>query len=368
MTDVSVSENTFINDVRNTSDFKSFSFSGYKKTDVKNQLIDSLTKGKIEPACYWCTELLCAGHYIDIWECILYYLGKHIHAANPKMVVYVEKRYKIFRNIVQQGFFVTEIDLRNNGTIRKLFAEMMVVLATSPKKHSFETIKIDRIEEFDITKMTDRLKAPHVKYAEGILAPEDPKELFIIMNEFSYQISPENHNMLDACFWIEWMIDFDYICKSRKEPTKCARRTYPVEKKYQCDIIWILWDTIKFHGKSRGPFIENILTALVELFCVRYTSATSKKRKYILYYAVELLTEPIPTSVPLITNENKQVLEVVLEKIDFIYKQIKKNEQSPGTDYLFAGMDKHNNLAKSVKQLEILRAMDITPHTTHPPG
>ena len=73
MSDNSVSDNSIINDIRTSSDFKSITFSGYKKTDVKNQLIENILKGKIEPACHWCAELLCSGNFIDIWECVLFY-------------------------------------------------------------------------------------------------------------------------------------------------------------------------------------------------------------------------------------------------------------------------------------------------------
>ena len=320
MTDVSVPDNTLINDIRSPGEFKSISFSGYKKTEAKTQLIESLIKGKIEHSCHWSAELICAGLYIDVWECILFYLGKHIHAGNPKMVIYLEKRYKIFRNIIQQGLYVSELELRNNKTIRNLFGEIMIILAKSPQKHSFETIKIDRVEEFDITKMTDRLKAPNIKYAEGILDPEDPKELFIVINEFAYQISSDGHNMIDACFWIEWIIEFDHVCKTRKQPSKCKRRAFPVEKKLQQDIIWIIWDTLIYTSKQRGLYIENIMKSLLELFCIKYTTASSKKRKYLLYYAVELLTEVIPTNIELITKENKGIIEIVLELILFINK------------------------------------------------
>lgn len=364
MTDTSVPDNSLINDIRTSAEFKSISFSGYKKTEVKNQLIETLLKGKIEPACHWTAELICSGHYIDVWECVLHYLGKHIHTANPKMVIYLDKRYKVFRNIIQQGMFTYEIELRNNTTIRKLFAEIITVVAKSPQKHSFETIKIDRIEEFDITKMTDRLKAPNITYVDGLLDKEDPKELFIVMNEFAYQISTDGNNIIDACFWIEWIIEFDHICKTRKEPSKCRRRTYPVEHKYQKDIIWIIWDVILFYGKKRGPFIDSMLNSLLELFCIRYTSACSKKRKYLLYYAVEILTEIIPTNIELISKENKEMIEIVVENVDLLYKQIKKNEHGPGTDYLFMGSDSKNNLERSVKQLEMLRAMDFTPRNT----
>ena len=54
MTNISVLENSIINDIRKTSEFKSITFSGYKKTDVKNQLIENMLKNKIEPSCHWC--------------------------------------------------------------------------------------------------------------------------------------------------------------------------------------------------------------------------------------------------------------------------------------------------------------------------
>jgi hypothetical protein len=62
-----------INDVRAPGELKGVSFSNYKKTDVKNQFIDNMLKGKVEPACYWGAELVCAGHYLELWENILYY-------------------------------------------------------------------------------------------------------------------------------------------------------------------------------------------------------------------------------------------------------------------------------------------------------
>ena len=48
-----------INDIRDSSDFRGVSFSNYKRSEVKKRLIDSLLSKNIEPACYWCAELLC---------------------------------------------------------------------------------------------------------------------------------------------------------------------------------------------------------------------------------------------------------------------------------------------------------------------
>jgi hypothetical protein len=357
----SIPNNCEINDIRQPSCFKGESFSSFKKTEVRNKLLENMMKCKIEPACYWSAELICAGHFMDLWETILHYTGKHIHLGNPKIIPYLEMRFQVFRNIITSGKHPTEIQLRNNQTIRNLFAEVIATLTYSNRKHSFESIKINRIEEFDMTQMTERLKAPSMKYAESIFKKEDPKELFIAVNEFAYSISSERHNMLNACYWVEWVIEFDLICRKRKETCFCERRPHvSVENKYQKDIIWLIWDALqKYAIEINNPFIIKLMTSIMNLFCIKYTTGSCKKRRYLLYFAVALLTEPVPLDVDLISK--KDIIYNVVGKINEIYKQIKKNEQSPGTDYLFNNLDKQANYEKSIRKLEIMESLDFVP-------
>ena len=354
-----VNDNTEINDIRTPTQFKGVSFSKYKKADVRKQLIDSMKLGKLEPACHWCAELICAGHFMEAWEIILHYVGKHIHLGNPKMVLYLEKRYEIFRNIMGQGQFLNELQLRNHPTIRKLFAEIISTLTLSNKKHSFEPIKINREEEFDMTQMPDRLKAPSITYIEPIFKKDDPKELFIAMNEFAYHISNEKKNMASASYWIEWTIDFEAVCKKRKTHLFCEPRSFVnVEKKFKRDTIWLLWDII-FHYSDikNNQYIDVLLKSIFRLFCIKYTTASCKKRRYLLYYAVALLTEPVPTNVELMNN--KPLIQSITEKINAIYKQIKKNEESPNTDYLFANLQSENTFDRSMRRMDLMNSMDI---------
>lgn len=355
-----MASSTEINDIRTSAQFRGVSFSKFKKTQVREQFIQSMINGKIEHACNWSAELICAGHYGEVWESILYFMAKHIHLGNPKMPIYLDMRYNVFKNIMNQGHYVSELDVRNNDKIRKLFAEIVGVLTLSAKKPSFESIKINRIEEFDITQMTDKLKAPSVKYAEDIFKKDDPKELLVAINEFAFSISPDSQNMISACYWVEWIIEFDAVCKQRKLPCSCEKRNYyAVEAKYQKDIIWLLWDVIIENGKQRGTFIEKILAALLNLFCIKYTTASSKKRRYILYYAVELFTEQVAQNIEIVGDKGR--LEHITNNIDEVYKQIKKNEDAPKTDYLFKNVEKQKNLERSLKQMEIMGAIDQNP-------
>ena len=165
-------------------------------------------------------------------------------------------------------------------------------------------------------------------------------------------------NMMNACYWIEWVIEFDTICKNRKQKCLCDRRyDIPVEPKCQCDIIWLIWDALIYSCKEKkNPFLEKIMDSLMKLFCVKYTAGSAKKRRYLLYYAVSVVTEPIMNNVEIINN--KPLLETVVNKIHTIYKQIKKNEVSPNMDYLYSGLESQTNLEKTIQKMEMLGNMD----------
>mgnify|MGYP001501497085 CR=1 FL=1 len=56
------------------------------------------------------------------------------------------------------------------------------------------TEKIKREEELDISQVSEKLIAPHVKFIEPVFRKDDPKEYFIPANEFAFNISKEKKN------------------------------------------------------------------------------------------------------------------------------------------------------------------------------
>jgi len=340
-----------INDKRQMKDFKGMTFSKYKKSAVKKELLKAMLNNKIEPACYWSCEYICAGLYSDLWEVILNYFSKNIHIGNPKLPLYLELRYNAFRDIVINGYAGNELALRNNPKIRKLFAEIIIVLSTSFRKHAYTPIKVDK-KDFNMGELSEKLKAPNIKFASSIFKKEDPKEFFIALNELSYHLSKKSNNTRFACYWIEWIVEFETICKSKKKFI-CGRRDYvPVESKDQTDCVWMIWDIILYQTTNRKPGLIKVIKSLLTLFCIRYTHGCKKRRRFLMYFAVSLLTEKIDTNKELISPSID--INKTIEKINIIYKQIKKNEEAPNTDYLFnnsfTGGEK--NLKNTIAKLE----------------
>jgi len=341
-------------DRRDEKEFKGVTFSQFKKNKVIQELLNSLIKSKIEPACYWCAELICAGHFVDLWELIILFVSKYVHLGNPKLPIYISLRINAFKEIIHCVYIGNELDLRNNIKIRHLFSEIISVLCFSRKKHPFEPVKINTTDDFLITTMQTKLKAPNITFAENIFRSDDPKELFVAINEFAYHISSESKNNYNACYWLEWLLEYDITCRKNKEPCVAYIRSgYPVEMKYQRDIIWIVWELIQMKASETDNEVTvKLVNALLDMFCLRYTHSIKKKRRFILYYCISLLTEKYDLDIP-IWNDQSQIQSIV-KKIDVVYKEIKKNEVVPDDYNRYDKVIEKSNLDKTRERLEAM--------------
>ena len=345
-----------ISDVRDIKQFRKITFSNFEKTKVKKELINCLKLAKYESSLYWSAELICAGHFIDLWEIIILYMSKHIHIGNPKLPIYINIKIELFKNIITNGYQENELMLRNNDKIRNLFTEIITILCLSQKKHNFELVKITK-EELNIDVFGSKLKAPNIKYADNIFKSGDLKEIFIAVNEFSYNISNNNKNSFTACYWVEWILELQNIYIKKKEKCSIERREWaPVNEKYQMNLIWIIWDAILYYVNITNDKIKiKIIKSLLDIFCLKFSIGVINKRKFIIYYAISILTENINNKIKICNNDD--IILFYIKNIDSIYKSIKKNEIPLKTDYLFSGIEKKTNLEKTIERLDKLNAI-----------
>ena len=342
-----------INDLRKKKDFRGITFSGFKKSAAKKEFLKALFNEQIEPACYWGAEFICAGHLIDIWDILLDFMSNNIHLANPKLPMYMNMRLDNFREIIQNGYTNNELQLRNNKKIRQLFAEMICIICLSKKKNSFDAIKIEKTA-FNLVQLSKKLKADNIGYAKDIFYTEDPKELFISINELAYHIKCKN--LVNAFYWIEWTLAWEKICRTKKEKYSGATRAFVnVESKYQKDIIWIIWHLLIVRAEQKSPAVKKIIISLLNLFTIHFTPGCKNKRKKLLFFATALVIENSLINTPL--HNAGSIINNTKEKIDIIYKQVKKNECAPNTGYLFNNSiaSKKTNLENTIKKLDTLK-------------
>lgn len=345
-----------INDIRTIGDFHISSFSKYKKTEVSKMLLKSLIDKKTENACYWSVEMICSGMYLELWNSIIKFISKYIYIANPQLPKYISKRIDDFKIIIKSGYTDNELNMRNDLKIRNLFAELIGVCISSKRKNPLTEIKLNN-DDFTLHNISTKFLATDTSFAEKIYTKDDPKETFMAFNEFAFNISNSNKNTLMSCYWIEWIIEYERICKKNKVKCICQRRIFPkIDDKYQMSIIWILWEIILDESKLRGNYYLSINKSLLDIFCIKYSTSNNKKYKLLLYYAVYILCENIDTSLSFITD--KKIIRLLVDNIDKFYKQIKTIEQSPKTDYLFNNIKEKSNREKTIEKLELLQKIN----------
>tara|TARA_B100001063_G_C16773696_1_gene563455 strand:+ start:3180 stop:4229 length:1050 start_codon:yes stop_codon:yes gene_type:complete len=345
-----------INDIRTLENFRVSSFSKYKKTEVSKMLIKCLIEKKTENACYWSVEMICTGMYLELWNVIIKFISKYIYIGNPKLPIYILKRIDDFKNIIKNGYTDNELLMRNDTKLRQLFAEVIGVVISSNKKNPLTEIKVNT-NDFQIHNISSKFLATDTTYIEKIYMKDDPKETYMAFNEFAYTISQKSKNTLMACYWIEWIVEYEKICKKNKVKCTCERRIFTkVDDKYQMSIIWILWEILLDESKLRGNYYLSINKSLLEIFCLRYSTSNNKKYKLLLYYAVYILCENLDTNLSFINDKN--MVKLLVSNIDKFYKQIKQVEESPNTDYLFNGLKGKTSREKTIEKLDLLKKIN----------
>ena len=303
------------------------SFSGFKVGQVVKKLQQALADRSVEDACFWTAELVCAGHYVKLWETIALAAASRHATASPRVPILASAHFGAFKRIVQSGYDGQELDLRNAFDIRSMFAEIVAVLCTTKRQHPTPSIKIRPGTDFDMSVMSSRLEAPNTSFASDVFQEGDPQELFVAVNELCYQLHYRQSNCVSGCYWIEWIVAFVKQCASKGgSALQIKPRSFAnVPEAFHQDPIWIPWEAILLHGKHRGAQTIRALESLLGLYCIRYTGGCKQRRMPLLYAAVSLVTSDVDFTVPAAADPGA-IKNIVSKAVLAPYKEMKKHE------------------------------------------
>ena len=339
LTDQTTDVELALNDTRVAADFASHSFSGHKKSAVVSALADCIRQSKAEAACYWCAELLCAGHLVAIWDTFIQVFARHIHTANVRMSVYLAAQFKAFRCICEDECgHISFLLLRNMASVRQLLAQVVCTMAESVHGRGYREVKIVATD-LHLQTIADcpetsalRFRAPDASYAEAVYQEADPREVFVAVNELAYAVSVEGHDWMRGVYWVEWLTAYTHARNARgctDPPLSAARRMWAVDAlSMQSDVIWLVWDVCLHAGRTKGGVAEHAIDAAHTLFAVDFRRSMVKKRIGLLYFVIGVLAEPITVDVPILPPalKNKWTGTTMGDMCTRVYTQIQTNE------------------------------------------
>ena len=291
--------------------FGTNTFTNNKKIDVIRELEKCIYHQKINEAYIWTADLLCSGFLIELWNLYIHVLCKYIHIHNPKITLYIHKKFNEFKKMMETC--QSDIELRNKEEARQLFFSITLLLTQSNKDTILECMSFT----FNFDEMFTNLVAPNMKYIQPFFKDGDPKEFFIPLNELAYHLF-ETKNKKDIFYWIEWIIEYDNKLTKNKKQVKCIKRDFIKVK--SLNIIWIVWELI-LSVKNK------ILNSLFELFSIKYTPSNNYKKKDIMMFSVMLIIhhEHIDYEKKIINNIEK--FNCINDDIHKTFEQLKKNER-----------------------------------------
>jgi hypothetical protein len=310
-----------ITDDRAPSHFRTKTFSDFRRGDVYRELLKMLLQGTPEPANYWAAELVASGHIVDWWHAVIEAFATHIHVANVKLIAYLVLRCQLYKRLAAEQSHISDnlMWTRNNQQMRMLVAEVTTIVAVSrksPRTGKTTVPKCDLAPDV----MQSRFAAPSCDFAAPVILPDDPREIFIPLNEFAHAIHEDSPNTHAAIYWFEWLLEYEATCKRQKAPIACHRRPCAdVADKYRGECVWPVWDAIAAEAhRSRPPVIVKLAKEAHEMFCFEYTRG--KGRKHLVYFAIKLLTQTITLEDTLV--DNPASVAAMMESIPNLYRQI----------------------------------------------
>jgi hypothetical protein len=234
-----------------------------------------------------------------LWDIIFYFYASFIHVGNPKIIVYLDKRFKSFKTIYE----TTEnpLDLRNNVKIRTIFTELITILCLSNKMYVLNYAYVPN-DDYNMAFIHTKYKAPNDNYITPYYKQDDPKHMIHLFNEFVYNI--EIGNSSRAFYWFEYILGYEKLLHKYNEKSISTHRDFVnVKHSHKRDIIWIIWEILIRISQNKGHIYNSFVQSCLSLFTIRYSLSSKQSKKYFIYCSILFITSNIDITKPLLESD-----------------------------------------------------------------
>ena len=180
------------------------------------------------------------------------------------------------------------------------------------------------------------------------LLEKDPKELTIVINEFSNVLKKYNYSQDEAIYWLMWILEWERIMIIKTGKYNCAIRDLDnnVEKKYCSDVIWVFWFVILKECVSRNnETLSKQIKSLFEFYKFKFTPS-KKKRLYLLLTSIQMLSPNFIFSEQKYPIFEKYYLIFKHVNVNTLYQDLKK-EENLENDYVNSKNKARSNLCNN---------------------
>ena len=97
-----------------------------------------------------------------------------------------------------------------------------------------------------------------------------------------------------------------------------------VDTKFHRNAVWLIWDAILHEAKEkRSDMVNKVVSALFQMFALRYSEVHNTRRKSLIYFAVTLLTNCAAGAVEdSVMVRDKTRLACMMAQIDAVFAQV----------------------------------------------
>jgi len=299
-----------VSDPRTVADFQKNTFCGHLRTHVIKVLLQNVSLGHADYACYWSLELLSSGLVHTLWMSLFEAAAVHVNRAQPNVFLYLADVYEKYAPLEGAYAITNMTSIRNNPDVRRLVCEAAATIALCRKNKLPSLPTIKPTHDFDQITIQESIKAPSSIYGKLVLRRDDPLSASVPINELVYCLRSDVRDLNRALYWMAWLIAYSREHKKQTKQTVVFsnRSDEFVSPGHGNHLVWLVWDCVRKQVQSYGrPYTD----VLYKMYCLRWSPSDAAGRQSLLIAAIVLVCEGPSLDTSPVTSQTVAVSNVL---------------------------------------------------------